>query len=48
VAEPKVINTYLESFVEKEAEVGEDDPEFLPAVAILEFPEDITAQLVLK
>ena len=31
--------TYLESFVEKQTKVGEDHPEFLPAVAVLELPK---------
>jgi len=40
--------TYLIGFVEEEAEVGEDDPELLPAVAVLELAQQEAAQLVLK
>ena len=35
-------------FVEEETEVGEDDPELLPAVAVLELPQQVAAQLVLN
>jgi|LakMenEpi03Aug12_release.lakeMendotaPanAssembly.Ray.scaffolds.fasta_scaffold182749_2 hypothetical protein len=38
----------LEGFVEVEAEVGEDDPEFLPAVAVLELSQQVAGQLVLQ
>ncbi len=34
--------------VEEEAEVGEDHPEFLPAVAVLKLPQQVTWQLVLE
>lgn len=34
-------------FVEEQAEVGEDDPQFLPAVAVLEFPQQVSGELVL-
>jgi len=36
------------SLVEEQAEVGEDHPEFLPAVAVLELPQQVTRQLVLR
>ncbi len=39
---------YLEGFVEEEAEVGEDDPQLLPAVAVLELAQQVAAQLVLQ
>ena len=39
---------YLEGFVEVEAEVGEHDPELLPAVAVLELAQQVTRQLVLQ
>ena len=38
----------LESFVEVETEVGEHDPQLLPAVAVLELPEEVARQLVLE
>ena len=37
----------LISFVEEEAEVGEDNPQLLPAVAVLELAQKIATQLVL-
>ena len=33
---------HLVRLVEKQAEVGEDNPELLPAVAVLEFPQQIS------
>jgi len=38
----------LKSFVEKQTEVGEHDPQLLPAVAVFEFAQQVTAQLILK
>ena len=38
----------LESFVEVETKVGEDHPEFLPSVAVLELSEKVSGQLVLQ
>lgn len=38
----------LVRLVEEETEVGEYDPELLPAVAVLEFAQQETAQLILK
>jgi len=38
----------LEGLVEVEAEVGEDDPELLPAVAVLELSQQVPRQLVLQ
>lgn len=38
----RVCTSYLVRLVEKEAEVGEDHPEFLPAVAVLELPQQVT------
>lgn len=35
----RVFVHYLVRLVEKQAEVGEDDPELLPAVAVLELPQ---------
>lgn len=35
-------------FVKEQAKVGKDDPELLPTVAILEFPQEKSAKLVLK
>ncbi len=37
---------YLIGFVEKQAKVREDNPEFLPAIAILKLSEQIAAELV--
>lgn len=37
----------LVSLVEEQAEVGENDPEFLPAIAVLELPQEVTWELVL-
>ena len=37
----------LISFVEEEAEVGEDNPQLLPTVAVLELAQKIATQLVL-
>lgn len=39
---------YLICFEEEEAEVGEDDPQLLPAIAVLELPQEVPTQLVLK
>ena len=39
---------HLVRLVEKQAEVGEDHPELLPAVAVLELPQQISRQLVLQ
>ena len=33
--------------VEEQAEVGEDHPQLLPAVAVLELPQEVPRQLVL-
>lgn len=33
--------------VEEQAEVSEDDPQFLPAIAVLELPQQIPRELVL-
>lgn len=33
--------------VEEQAEVGEDNPQFLPAIAVLELPQQIPRELVL-
>ena len=38
---------YLEGLVEEETEVGEDDPQLLPAIAVLELTQQVTTQLVL-
>lgn len=32
----------LVSLVEEQAEVGEHDPKFLPAIAVLELPQEVT------
>ncbi len=37
----------LVSLVEEQAEVGENNPEFLPAVTVLELPQEVTWELVL-
>lgn len=37
----RVCTSYLVRLVEKEAEVGEDHPEFLPAVAVLKLPQQV-------
>lgn len=36
------------SLVEEQAEVGENNPEFLPTIAVLEFPKEVTRELVLQ
>ena len=33
---------YLVGLVEEQAEVGENNPEFLPAIAVLELPQEVT------
>ena len=38
---------YLILFVEEETEVCEDDPQFLPAIAVLELAQQISTQLIL-
>ena len=35
-------------FVEEQAEIGEDHPEFLPAIAIFELSQQVSRKLVLK
>lgn len=45
---PVRLHTDLVGLVEEEAEVGEDDPELLPAVTVLELPQQVTRQLVLR
>lgn len=40
-------DTNLKIFVEEQTEIGEDDPELLPTVAVLELPQQISTQLVL-
>lgn len=35
------------SLVEEQAEVGEHNPELLPAVTVLELPQEVTGELVL-
>ena len=40
--------TDLKGFVEEQAKVGEDDPQLLPAVAVLELAQQVAAQLVLQ
>lgn len=37
----------MKRFVEEKAEIGEDDPQLLPAVAVFEFAQEVAAQLVL-
>lgn len=38
---------HLVCFVEEQAEVGEDDPQFLPPVAVFELPQQVPRELVL-
>lgn len=38
---------HLVCFVEEQAEVGENDPELLPAIAVLELPQQVPRELVL-
>jgi hypothetical protein len=40
--------SHLEGFVKVETEVGEDDPELLPAVAVLELAEQVAGQLIFQ
>lgn len=46
-AVPSATFAHLVCFVEEQAEVGEDDPQFLPAVAVLELPQQVSRELVL-
>lgn len=39
---------YLVGLIEEQAEVGEDDPEFLPAGAALELTQQVTTEQVLS
>lgn len=39
---------YLVRFIEEHAEVGEHNPKLLPPVAVLEFPQEVSRQLILK
>lgn len=36
------------SFIEEQAEVGEDHPELLPAIAVLELSQQISRELILS
>lgn len=36
------------SLVEEQAEIGEDHPELLPAITVLELPQQISRQLILQ
>lgn len=38
----------LMCLIEEQAEVGENDPEFLPTVTVLELPQEVTRELVLQ
>lgn len=37
----------LVSLVEEQAEVGKNNPEFLPPITVLELPQEVARQLVL-
>lgn len=39
---------YLVRFVEEQAEVGEDHPQLLPAIAVLELSQQVPRELVLR
>lgn len=39
---------HLMGFVEEQAEVGKNNPEFLPAVAVFELSEQVARELVLS
>lgn len=41
-ARAAVTCTHLVSFVEEQAEVGKDHPELLPAVTVLELPQQVS------
>lgn len=43
-----IISSNLVGLVEKEAEVGEDHPEFLPPVTVLELSQQVPGELVLE
>lgn len=43
-----MLRTDLVGLVEEQAEVGEDHPQLLPAVTVLELPQEVTRQLVLQ
>lgn len=45
---PAGLHTDLVGLVEEQAEVGEDHPQLLPAVTVLELPQEVTRQLVLQ
>lgn len=40
--------SHLVGLVEEQAEVGEDHPELLPAVAVFELPQQVSRQLILQ
>lgn len=39
---------HLVGLVEEQAEVGEDHPQLLPAVAVLELPQQVSRELILQ
>lgn len=41
------VSRYLVGLVEEQTEVGEDHPQFLPAVTVLKLPQQVARQLVL-
>lgn len=46
--EAAVNGAHLVRLVEEQAEVGEDHPQLLPAVAVLELPQQVSRQLILE
>lgn len=46
--ETVVHGAHLVRLVEEQAEVGEDHPQLLPAVAVLELPQQVSRQLILQ
>lgn len=46
--ETVVHGAHLVGLVEEQAEVGEDHPQLLPAVAVLELPQQVSRQLILQ
>lgn len=44
---PSAAFAHLVRFVEEQTEIGEDDPQFLPAIAVLELPQQVSRELVL-
>lgn len=42
------VSQYLVCLIEEQTEVGEDHPQFLPAITVLKLPQQVARQLVLQ